>query len=936
MSQNDHGPATPDGPDRSPSVTVPAAGPEPSATGERNRTNAEVAARADADKITKAQARARLKEEARLAAIAEAGGAVHPLPVAVDRRGTVVPLGVAQVRTALRQIQDQDGGTLTVDVETSGYPVGHPAYVLRLVQLGGEDLAVVLDPADAEQRTAIAAALHEATRLHAHSATADLVPLVDAGLIDERDAWDRMHDTVIPAKLADPASTGSDPGLKQLAGAVLGEHATAPAAEAARAALFKAGRWLGNTKADTPPARSGWAQVDTGCEAMLRYAASDVLDTAALARRLPAPEPRVHERERLAQRMTARVTHRGLRIDADHVRELTERHTTARTERTGALIAAHGIENPGSNPQVAAALVALGAELSRTPKGAPSVAVAALEPLGRRDDAVGELARGVLDYRHHDTVLGTFLAPYAALAAGDGRARPTVYTLGTDTGRMSCVRPNLQQLPRTGGVRACITADPGQMLISADFSGVELRVAAALSQDPTLLRIIAEGRDLHAEVARQVFGPDAGKAERYIAKRVVFGRLYGGGIPTLAAQAGVSQGIAGAAVETLDALTPQLAAWSTSIRDAVRQGRTQFPTYAGRVIHLPREYPHKGPNYCLTPDTPILRSDLRHVPAAEIRVGDRLVAFDEYPQNGGGRNDYRRMRTAVVEAASTVRKPSVTVRTADGKATTCSTDHLWLARPAKQPGHDVPRTRWVKAEDLRPGDALLSLGTWEEATCRTAGYLAGLYDGEGSLQARAAGHRSTGLAFSQLTGPVMTAFRDGMDALDLPYGYYRRSPGNTSPTDTVYVNGVRKIMRTLGTLQPERFRARFESVYEGAAITAGLTESVAVTAVEDAGEIELTSIQTSTRTLVANGYLSHNCIQGTARELLVDALARWADTAWSEATLLPVHDELVVAVPAGEAEAATAELERAMTGELYGVPIVVEPSAPSYAWADST
>ena len=96
-----------------------------------------------------------------------------------------------------------------------------------------------------------------------------------------------MHDTVIPAKLADPASTGSDPGLKKLAGKVLKQQATAPAAEEARARLFKVGGWLTDIEATTPPARSGWAQVDSRWSTMVTYAASDVLDTAALARQLP-------------------------------------------------------------------------------------------------------------------------------------------------------------------------------------------------------------------------------------------------------------------------------------------------------------------------------------------------------------------------------------------------------------------------------------------------------------------------------------------------------------------------------------------------------------------------------------------------------------------------------------------------------------------------
>jgi P4 family phage/plasmid primase-like protien len=574
----------------------------------RKITNTDVARRATGQSISKAEARAQLKAEQRLAAIREATGEVLALPAVVDRAQHVLPVtpeqAAAVVRRAIRET-----GALTVDVETSGYPVGHELYELRSVQLGDDTAAVVLHPT--EHAELIRALLAEAPRLHAHSATADLVPTALAGLVDAESAWARMYDTVIPAKLADPTSTGADPGLKKLAPAMLGEAAVSPAADEARSALFKAGRWLTETKVTTPVEKSGWAQVQSGCVTMLRYAASDVLDTAALARVLPAPALSVHERERLAQRMTARVAHRGVRIDVDQVYRLTDEAVRGRDEAAGRA-RAFGIENPGSDQQVGVKAAELGAELPRTATGRPSVAAGVLEPLREAEGPLGVFVNAILDYRHHDTVLGTFLEPYRLLCErGDGRARPTVYTLGTDTGRMSCVRPNLQQLPRKGGVRACITADPGQLMIGADFSGVEIRVAAALSQDPTLLRLIAEGRDLHAEIALQVFGPDAGatakaggvptagKEHRYIAKRIVFGRLYGGGIPTLATQAGCDHATAQRAVDTLDAITPVLTGWSSSVRDAVKQGVTQFPSYSGRIIHLPRDYPHKSPNYCI-------------------------------------------------------------------------------------------------------------------------------------------------------------------------------------------------------------------------------------------------------------------------------------------------------------------------------------------------
>jgi DNA polymerase I-like protein with 3'-5' exonuclease and polymerase domains len=282
--------------------------------------------------------------------------------------------------------------------------------------------------------------------------------------------------------------------------------------------------------------------------------------------------------------------------------------------------------------------VQLGARLPTTKTGRVSVAAGVLEPYKGTAGPLGDFVRARLDYQKSETALGLILEPYRQLVdRGDGRARPTVYTLGADTGRMSCVRPNLQQVPREGGYRACITADPGQLLISADFAGVELRVAAALSGDSNLRRLIAEedagqGDGVHWAIARLAFGPGATKADRYAVKRGVFGRIYGGGIPAIARGVGVSETVAAAIIDALDAMLPELSAWSQRVRESVKAGQTQFPTYSGRIVHLPAAFPHKAPNYCiqgtareLLIDTLIRLRETRWGDATLLPVHDELV-----------------------------------------------------------------------------------------------------------------------------------------------------------------------------------------------------------------------------------------------------------------------------------------------------------------------
>src|SRR5690606_25983468 len=167
------------------------------------------------------------------------------------------------------------------------------------------------------------------------------------------------------------------------------------------------------------------------------------------------------------------------------------------------------------------------------------------------------------------------------------------------------------------------------LIISADFSGVEIRVAAALSQDESLSRFIRDEDEglsdgLHWAIAREVWGPEATKAERYAAKAVVFGTIYGGGPETLAKQAGISVALAASAQAVLRELAPGLTQWGEYLRQAVRSGTTQYPSYAGRVIHLPRDYPHKAVNYCVQGSARELLVDA-YLRWRQTKWGDRRI-----------------------------------------------------------------------------------------------------------------------------------------------------------------------------------------------------------------------------------------------------------------------------------------------------------------------
>ncbi len=164
----------------------------------------------------------------------------------------------------------------------------------------------------------------------------------------------------------------------------------------------------------------------------------------------------------------------------------------------------------------------------------------------------------------------------------------------------NCVGPNLQQVPREGGIRECLRADDGHVIVGADFSSVEVRVAAALSQDRHLIDLIVSGLDLHSLIAARVWGPDFTKENRYGAKRGVFGWLYGASVAKIARTLGITDRQAEAIIEALRGIAPGLVAWSQGIRNRVRNGQLQqWEHPSGRITVLDKHQSHKAVNYCI-------------------------------------------------------------------------------------------------------------------------------------------------------------------------------------------------------------------------------------------------------------------------------------------------------------------------------------------------
>lgn len=132
------------------------------------------------------------------------------------------------------------------------------------------------------------------------------------------------------------------------------------------------------------------------------------------------------------------------------------------------------------------------------------------------------LAKALLEYRRIGKMTSTYGQKLLDRLEG-GRFYASWYQMRADTGRMSCSKPNL---PRE--VRRYVRAPEGRVLVSADYSQIELRIAARISGDERLLEAFAAGEDVHEITARSLTGREEVSAqERKLAKAVNFGLLYG-------------------------------------------------------------------------------------------------------------------------------------------------------------------------------------------------------------------------------------------------------------------------------------------------------------------------------------------------------------------------------------------------------------------------
>lgn len=537
------------------------------------------------------------------------------------RHGESPADAIAKLRASL-----QGGGFLAFDVETDALHPSDPRGTTTSIQLGSKSVAVLLDPSDPEHVSAAREMLNDKVfTLTAHNAAFDILRLVRLGVFDTvRDAWRRTSDTFILGILITNRNGkfgNAALDLKSLTKAWCGEAAVSADAKQELQAVQKAmgtkgvggSTWSaydhiivtedGDVVGD-PTHGNTWAHIPRDNPEFITYCAADVYDSAHLAEALdPVARSLWPDRvnaEHHAACMVTEMTHRGVRLDVELTRKLNQEAyvTLGDAEK---VFADHGVPmvtaktSGNSSPDKEAVAVAIRAEgvpvpTKRTKDGKtiPVLDKSALKGYIKAGSKVAAAFRAwnkahkeiTTNYRHYLRTTGSRV--HAEIVANEAV-----------TGRMASRSPNLQNVPEPA--KPCFVADPGMVFISADFSSIEMRVAAAVTGDPKLTWMYTEpipedasehdvkSRDPYWLIAWAVWGPDATVDDRKLAKIICLAQMYGGGQDTIAEQVDEDIDLVSKVLSANRAQFPKLGDWfSKNVEPTINSGRPFWTLPSGR------------------------------------------------------------------------------------------------------------------------------------------------------------------------------------------------------------------------------------------------------------------------------------------------------------------------------------------------------------------
>lgn len=537
-------------------------------------------------------------------------GPVYRLEPGDDARGVEALLKRADLPVAF----DTEGAHLNVYAED---------FELRLCQFGTTDEAYVWEPKDFPD---LAKTVTTYRPLWMWNADYDTRVLDHCLGITLEETAPFVMDGAILSRLIDPRGE-KDGGVGHSMDAQANERLGLDVKGKAKSAMMEAGKQY-----KLRSQAAVWAGIPTTDETYVRYAGQDVMLTSRLGPDL-LEEIEEHGLEDIASfehavaYCVSTLIRKGWQIDRQYAADALQKFEEQFAELEADL--SHRGVRPtatGNYSTSRAGLIerfqALGVRFKdQTASGAVKLDDEVLQKIADRDDEAAEIAKTVLAAKAAQKSQG-FVRGFLEAADPNGRVHSNLNPLGTLTGRMSSSSPNLQNLTRDATeVRGCFVSEPGEVLIGVDFASVEWRVAAGVTGDKNMKYVFEQDGDMHGLVAQVVFGKEFTKAQRQQVKSVGLGRLYGGGVATLARQSGLPEEDVERAVQAIDRLYP-------GIREKVREaydtisGPTRIELATGR--HAITDAAYKALNVqCQGPARDLLAYGL--VRLFEAGLGDNVL-----------------------------------------------------------------------------------------------------------------------------------------------------------------------------------------------------------------------------------------------------------------------------------------------------------------------
>ena len=295
------------------------------------------------------------------------------------------------------------------------------------------------------------------------------------------------------------------------------------------------------------------------------------------------------EIEKPIMKVVEEMNERGIRVDKKILKNLSSKYHQEITRLEQEIWKKAGEKFNINSPKILSQILfsklqLAGKHQKKTPTGAFSTKESELEKLRDKHPIISL----ILEYRELAKLLSTYIDAIPPLLDKNSRLHSTFLQAGTTTGRMSSNNPNLQNIPNKTllgrAIRHAFVAEAGFKLLSLDYSQIELRIAAILSQDKKLIEIFKSGVDVHAGVAKRVFKvpqESVDKSMRTKAKTINFGILYGMGVNALRANLGVDRKEAQEFYDKYFETFVDLAAYLDKIKTEARR-RSYTETLFGR------------------------------------------------------------------------------------------------------------------------------------------------------------------------------------------------------------------------------------------------------------------------------------------------------------------------------------------------------------------